>query len=99
MGKYTDNPARILRTINYLTPHAALMQHFEDYFDLWDSFEDLWRQGRRDGRLDELASLWHPGALVPVEHIRAGGGCGGRRGGELERTSRDGKQHRRRLSF
>ena len=67
MGKYTDNPARILRTINYLTPHAALMQHFEDYFDLWDSFEDLWRRSMAPPmhNTDVLGLL-----MVEMEHIR-----------------------------
>ena len=44
MGKYTDKPAIALQALHYHSPHAALMHHFEDYFDLWEQFEDLWRQ-------------------------------------------------------
>ena len=43
MGKYTDQAAIVMRTLNYYYPHAAFMHFFEDLLREWDKFDALWR--------------------------------------------------------
>ena len=69
MGKYTDTHALRLRALHYFSPHAALMHHFDDYFDIWDRFEALWRQsyGPPIENIEHIEHLLGEMALIRAE--------------------------------